>query len=175
MPTPPLVAKRFRTLNADPCARTSDAFGICPFSWIAEQRRRSSRRSGAWFESPLAVSADKNAWPASSRRVAVHAVVLRRVVDRARVAVTLRSARPGLLGTRAVRRVPTLVRPLHVKRGDDGGNPLIGLAKMIVKDVGGSFVVQQEGGRWGFVQLAANDYVLLPTVQGRDDHFPTQT
>ena len=37
---------------------------------------------------------------------------------------------------------------------------------MIVKDVGGSFVVQQEGGRWGFVQLAANDYVLLPTVQG---------
>jgi hypothetical protein len=63
-----------------------------------------------------------------------------------------------------------------VKRGDDGGNPLIGLAKMIVKDVGGSFVVQQEGGRWGFVQLAANDYVLLPTVQGvklRINHFPT--
>jgi hypothetical protein len=82
------------------------------------------------FESPLAVSADKNAWPASSRRVAVHAVMLRRVVDRARVAVTLRSAGPGLLGTRAVRRVPTLVRPLHVKRGDDGGNPLIGLAAL---------------------------------------------
>ena len=49
---------------------------------------------------------------------------------------------------------------------DGTGQGLTTLAKMIVKDVGGSFLVQQEGGQWGFVQLAANDYVLLPTVQG---------
>jgi hypothetical protein len=89
-------APRGKTVSHAKCRTCANVRRICPFSWIAEQRRRSSsRRSGAWFESPLAVSADKNAWPASSRRVAVHAVVLRRVVDRARVAVTLRSARPG--------------------------------------------------------------------------------